>query len=143
METAENNNRMVTGADLIRRGATLLQEACSNCGGVQIRYQNKVYCLNEDDLDSVLSPKPQQNAPSKSQQALDNEKGPRKAPSSSEKSESSSQLRRMLEEKLNSVSKQLETETDVVEQGRLLELISKYLETLEKLKKAESTVTSA
>jgi hypothetical protein len=49
--------------------------------------------------------------------------------------ESSISLRKLLEEKLASASKQLEGTTDVSEQSKLLDLISKYLETLEKLNK--------
>jgi uncharacterized Zn finger protein (UPF0148 family) len=120
-------SRMITSADLLRRGATLLQEACPRCGGVQIRYQGKIYCLNEDDIESALSPKPEQSRQTKKEESKP-----------SLVSEASSTLRKTLEEKLASVSKQLEATTDVEEQGRLLDLISKYVETLEKLNKPVS-----
>ncbi len=44
-------------------------------------------------------------------------------------------LRAMLEQKLDAASKELEAAKDVGEQTRLLDLISKYVETLEKLRK--------
>jgi uncharacterized Zn finger protein (UPF0148 family) len=127
MAQPDTKSRMITSADLLRRGATLLQEACPRCGGVQIRYQGKIYCLNEDDIESALSPKAAQVQQPKREEIK---------PSTT--SEATSTLRKTLEEKLAVVSKQLETTTDLEEQGRLLDLISKYVETLEKLKKAVS-----
>ncbi len=103
-----------------------MQEACPRCGGVQIRYQGKVYCLNEDDIDSALSPKTTQT-PAKKEDLK-----------TSIGMEGSNTLRKMLEEKLAAVSKQLETTIDVEEQCRLLDLISKYVETLQKLNKTVS-----
>ncbi len=47
-------------------------------------------------------------------------------------------LRKLMEEKLSELSKQLDTTKDVNEQARLLDLISKYLETLEKVKRASA-----
>src|SRR5438552_16528561 len=41
--------------ELVRRGATLLKEPCSACGGVQVRYHGKVICTNHDDLSGVLT----------------------------------------------------------------------------------------
>ena len=122
MESAEDTRkrtRVTSGADLLRKGATLLREPCPKCGGLQIRYKEKTYCMNCDDIEAVLSPKPEQAA-----------SGPKETPISP--------LRKMMEEKLNSVSKQLDATTDVEEQARLLDLISKYVETLEKLKKSEA-----
>jgi formylmethanofuran dehydrogenase subunit E len=57
-------------------------------------------------------------------------------PASVQLSQSSDSVRKLLEEKLSTVSKQLDNTTDVDEQSRLLDLISKYVETLEKLKKS-------
>jgi len=118
---------MAMSADILRRGATLLQEACPKCGGVQLKYQGKVYCLNEDDLNEVLSGRPGVQPAikkeDKTQVAL---------------SEGSDSLRKLLEEKLADTSKQLESTSDVQEQSKLLDLISKYLETLQKLNKTVS-----
>ncbi|MDG6906166.1 MAG: hypothetical protein JRN20_10325 [Nitrososphaerota archaeon] len=109
-----DKDRMTTSADLIRRGATLLQEACPKCGGVQLKYRGKIFCLNETDLNELLSTSPQTSQTS---------------------STGSSSLRKLLEEKMASATKQLEATSDVSEQSKLLDLISKYLETLNKLGK--------
>ncbi|MDG6908267.1 MAG: hypothetical protein JRN20_21055 [Nitrososphaerota archaeon] len=111
---------MTSGADLLRRGATLLREPCPKCGGLQIRYKEKTYCMNCDDIDAVLSPKQEVK--------LEAKEAP--APTIS--------LRKLMEDKLATVTKQLDATTDVEEQTKLLDLISKYVETLDKLKKTES-----
>lgn len=111
---------MGLSADLLRRGATLLQEACPRCGGVQIKYQGKVFCLVEDNIEEIDKPSA---APAQKEAFV-------------KTSESSSALRKMLEEKLAIVSKQLDATTDIQEQAKLLDLISKYLETLQKLGKS-------
>jgi uncharacterized Zn finger protein (UPF0148 family) len=151
MSQTENRKNLVTSADLIRRGATLLQEPCPRCGGVQVRYQGKVYCLNEDNLDSVINPQTQQQQQQKKEEEQPRSKGQllskrnepaelraekETKPSTAEVPypQSSPQLRKLLEEKLNSVSRQLDATVDLDEQARLLDLINKYLETLEKLK---------
>lgn len=42
-----------SAADLIRKGGTLLSEACPRCGGVQIRYKGRTICLACGDLTEV------------------------------------------------------------------------------------------
>ena len=88
-----------------------------------MKYQGKVYCLNEDNLDEVLSGKPVVQPSIK--------KDEKKVVAS----DGSDSLRKILEEKLASTSKQLENTNDTQEQSMLLDLISKYLETLQKLNK--------
>ena len=116
---------MTLTADLIRRGGSILQEACPRCGSVQIKYKGKVYCTNEDDLEALLSSDSGHGAI-----ALKVE-SPEPLKSASPATES---LRKLMEGKLNELSQQLASTTDVAEQARLLDLISKYLETLEKVK---------
>ena len=122
---------MISGADLLRRGATLLQEPCERCGGVQIKFEGKTYCMNEDDLEAVLSPK----RPEAGQPVEAVPKKEAKAPAGESSSES---LRKLLENKLEIVSKQLDSTIDLEEQAKLLDLISKYVETLGKIKKSDS-----
>lgn len=131
---------MAHTAELVRRGATILQEPCPRCGGVQIKYRGKVYCTNEDDLESLLNPEieekkePPASAPPGPQRVEESVK--RAAETASPATES---LKKLLEEKLNTLSKQLDSTTDIEEQARILDLISKYLETLEKIKRSTGT----
>ena len=129
---SNDQQRIASSADLLRRGASLLGEACPKCGGVQIKYQNKRYCLNEDDLPAILS--------AGSTESISSEASPT-SQRSTEKNEQQGlvktereTLRKVLEEKLIKVSKQLESSDDIEEQQKLLELISKYVDTLGKIK---------
>jgi uncharacterized Zn finger protein (UPF0148 family) len=132
--------KVATTADLMRRGATLLNEACPRCGGVQIRYQGRVYCINEDDISNILSsptpkkePSPPIVQPVTSPQTQVQIPSPPK-PSDRTVGSEREALKALLEEKLAKVSKQLDSSQDVDQQAKLLDLIEKYLETLEKLK---------
>jgi UPF0148 protein len=134
-ERLVEKRKITNTADLIRRGATLLNEPCPRCGGVQIRFKGRVYCINEDDIDSILSSPLQQPTkaepivqPITEQAKTDNTLQPK--PSENAK------LKATLEEKLGIISKQLETSQDFEQQAKLLDLISRYLETLGKLKRA-------
>jgi uncharacterized Zn finger protein (UPF0148 family) len=48
-------DKMQLTVELIKRGAVMLKEPCSVCNGVQIRYRDKVYCTNHEDLAPALS----------------------------------------------------------------------------------------
>jgi len=115
---------MTLTADLIRRGGSILQEACPRCGSVQIKYKGKVYCTNEDDLEALLSSDSGHGAIAPKVES----------PEPKTVSPATESLRKLMEGKLNELSQQLASTTDVAEQARLLDLISKYLETLEKVK---------
>lgn len=123
----ENKSKMAMTAELIRRGATILQEPCPRCGAVQIRFNGKVYCTNEDDIGALLS----------SDGSKDSTPVKVEVPRTGGQSKTVEPLRKLLEEKLSALSKQLDSTTDLEEQTRILDLISKYLETLEKAKRAE------
>jgi len=122
---------MALTAELIRRGASILQEACPRCGSVQIKYNGKIYCTNEDDLESLLHPETHAQAP------LDSVKieRPHERPVQPA-SDTTGPLRKLMQDKLDALTKQLDETTDIEEQTRILDLISKYLETLEKAKKS-------
>src|SRR5271166_3607128 len=132
LSQTQNKSKMVATAELIRKGAAILQEPCPRCGAVQIRYKGSIYCTNEDEISSNLDPKISAEPPSsQSKSVITSEK-----PSSPQPSQSSESLRKLLEEKLDAVSKQLDSTSDLSEQTKLLDLISKYIETLEKLRKS-------
>jgi uncharacterized Zn finger protein (UPF0148 family) len=141
-EATAERRKVVSTAELMRRGATLLNETCPRCGSVQIRYQGKVYCINEDDLSAILSsPDPVSRTPAPVlEPRMSQGKDPNPAPSRSSAGETSERdaLQTLLEEKLAKVSKELENSQDFAQQEKLLDLISKYLETLGKLKGNQS-----
>lgn len=117
---------MAATAELMIKGATLLREACPRCGGVQIKFQGRTYCTAEDDLEkALLGDSTKEEIPPKKSEA--------KAPGPT--TEQHDSLASILEKKLSVASEQLEQTTDVGEQAKLLDLISKYVETLGKLRK--------
>lgn len=128
MPQIQDKSKMALTAELIRHGASILQDACQRCGAVQIKYKGKVYCTNEDDLESLLNPGSKVETPAVTQAKIEEKKSVQAA------SQTTGSLRKLLEDKLSSLSKQLDSTTDIDEQARILELMSKYLETLEKLK---------
>ncbi len=123
---------MALTAELIRRGASILQEPCPRCGSVQIKYRGKVYCTNEDDLEALLNPESPRETPAPARGKVEDQKEPKTV------SQTEDSLRKLLEDKLNNLSKQLDSTNDLDEQGRILNLISKYLETLEKIKRSST-----
>jgi uncharacterized Zn finger protein (UPF0148 family) len=123
--------RMEFTAEMMRLGATLLREACPKCGGVQIKFQGKIFCTNEDDLEAAVYPDS-----SKLQKNGEEEFGRTPESSKAGVSQESSSVITLLEQKLAAASKLLENSTDFEEQTKLLDLISKYVETIGKLKKS-------
>lgn len=137
-EPTAERRKVATTAELIRKGATLLNETCPRCGGVQIRYQGKIYCINEDNLSNILSAP---SAPARSsvpvvEPAISKRElnAVASKPATASAASERDALRSLLEEKLAKVSRELESSQDFDQQAKLLDLISKYLETLEKLK---------
>lgn len=108
MSLSQKNN-MKLAAELVSKGATMLSEPCPQCGGIQVRYRGRVYCTNHEDLSTVGTP-----------EVLSVEAViPR--------------MREVLLAKLNEAAVALGTERDAAQQDRLVSLMSKYFELLQKL----------
>src|SRR2546427_11413583 len=95
--------------ELVRRGAPLLKEPCTVCGGVQVRSHGKVICTIHVDLSRVLT------AEVVTYEAV------------------ASSLRTLLLSKAREAADLLEKEQDTLKQDQLVSLISKYVELLQKL----------
>jgi UPF0148 protein len=106
---ATDRDKMKVAAEVVRRGGTILAEPCQQCGGIQVRYRGKIYCTKHEDLSPVL------------------------------KTEGVSfdtvvsQTREVLLAKLNETANLLEAEKDPAVQDRLVSLMTKYFELLQKL----------
>ena len=48
-------DKMQLTVELIKRGAVMMKEPCPVCNGVQVRYRDKVYCTNHEDLSPALN----------------------------------------------------------------------------------------
>ena len=100
---------MKLAAELVRKGATVMAEPCQRCGGIQVRYRGKVYCTGHEDLSPVLK------VEGVSLETV------------------VAETRELIVSKLNETAKLLEKEKDPVNQDRLVSLLMKYFELLQKL----------
>lgn len=104
-----SKDNMRLAAELVSRGATMLSEPCPQCGGIQVRYRGRVYCTSHEDLSTVGTP-----------EVLSVETVvPR--------------MREVLLARLNEATVALGMEKDATQQDRLVSLMAKYLELLQKL----------
>lgn len=100
---------MKVAAELVRKGATVMGEPCQQCGGIQVRYRGKVYCTGHEDLSPALK------AEEISFETV------------------SAEMRQVLLTKLGQAAALLEGEKDMANQDRLVSLMVKYYDFLQKL----------
>lgn len=95
--------------DMLLKGATLLQEPCPYCGGVRVMKDGHALCITcgKEPQKKVVSTKIQEN-----KNAL-----------------------KILEKKLEELSKDLEIEKDHENQQKILQSINTLIETISNLKK--------
>ena len=101
--------------ELMRRGAVMMKEPCPTCNGVQLRYREKVYCSNHDDLSLALQAKEVSFA------------------------EVSGELRNLLLGKLRESMSLLEGQRDLEKLDQLVSLMTGYVELLRKLEPPQRT----
>jgi uncharacterized Zn finger protein (UPF0148 family) len=106
---AADKDKMRLAARLVRRGATIIGEPCQQCGGIQVRYHGKVYCTGHQDLSPVLS-----TEGASYETVVD-------------------RTREVLISRLNEAAKLLEAEEDSSNQDKLVSLMTKYFDLLQKL----------
>lgn len=108
---SEKSRGMARAAELLRKGATLLKEPCPKCGGLQVKYKGRTFCINCTNFDDIFKA---ETIPAET--VLVN-------------------LREMVIQKINQALSLLKEENDLEKQSSLASLIIKYLELLERLKK--------
>ncbi len=94
-------------AEMLRRGGTLVKDACIRCNGVQVRYQGRLICINCGN-----------------ERVLDEGKGV-----------SLSNLEGIIVEKVNEISSTLRSESDITRQIDMAKLLIYYLDILAKISK--------
>jgi UPF0148 protein len=100
---------MKLAAELVRRGATILGEPCPECGGIQVRYRGKVICASHEDLSPIL------RVEGVSYETV------------------VAEMRELLVLKLDESVSLLERERDLAAQDRLVSLMAKYFDLLQKM----------
>ncbi|MBI3253938.1 MAG: hypothetical protein HYZ56_04455 [Nitrosopumilales archaeon] len=114
-----SNDLTKRAADMLLKGATLLAAPCPYCKGVRIMKDGNAFCVS-----CGREPKPEVE--------IDTEKKP-EAQEKSEISQSDSTLI-TLAKKLESLSKELEKETDYEKQQQILKSINSLVEIIAKLR---------
>ena len=101
-------------AEMLLNGATLLSEPCPYCSGVRVMKDGKALCIN-----------------------CGKEPEDRKIPQESETKVDKTSLEATLEKKMESLSRELESESDHEKQQEILKSINSIIETLENIKKRQ------
>jgi len=108
--TESERTRINEATANLRKGGTLLSESCQKCGGVQIKLQNKITCVScGSDL-------------------ISKEKNPR----SNIKSTGFTEI---LDGKIAEIMLALKKESSVDTQIKLIDLITKYFDLLDRINK--------
>ena len=97
--------------EMLLQGATLLREPCPYCSGVRVMKEGQAFCVS-----------------------CGREPEKRNVPQQNHKSQKSS-LVEILEKKLNSLSQELEKESDHEKQQTILKSINSIIEAIDKVKK--------
>jgi uncharacterized Zn finger protein (UPF0148 family) len=139
-EQQQEKERIRQVADLMQKGAILLREPCPRCESLQLRYKGKVICTKEDDLfdiPSVDASTAQSRGPPSQERVK--ESGVTKltrisSPEDSSESFDDFSLVTVLRNRLRDAVATLSEEPSIERQEKLLNLIIKYLEALERLR---------
>src|SRR5215207_7907644 len=147
-----SSSNIKSAADLLLKGGTLLSNSCAKCNGVQVRYKDEIICVScgrktKETTNSDVTQQQQQ------QKIEDDEKGKKqqqqtyslqdsnlskknefKVPTVFESNITNTMNTKIIKDKINFLITTLENENDIQIQNTKLDLISKYLEVLDKLK---------
>jgi uncharacterized Zn finger protein (UPF0148 family) len=135
-----------SAADLLLKGGTLLSDSCAKCKGVQVRYKDETICVScgrkikETTNKDVTQQQQEQQIEDEQQQhsipdsTISQKKKEFKVPTVFDSSITNTMNTKIITDKINFLITTLENENDILIQNTKLDLISKYLEVLDKLK---------
>ena len=141
-KSAEDGN-IKSAADLLLKGGTLLSNSCENCGGVQVRFKENIVCVScGRKVKEISVSQFEEEQKTKSPSNNNNDSGLSKEMEVQTKFEGSSssgdvRLRtceKVITKKITLLITSLENDSDIIIQNTKLDLVSKYLEVLDKLK---------
>jgi UPF0148 protein len=113
----DNSGKLKDAASLLLRGATLLNDPCPSCAGVQVRFENKNICINCCNLPTAGTQATQTESNFNNQAKMITHKDLAKS---------------VIREKIMLLVQQLRDENDIASQKIKAELIELYLRILEK-----------
>jgi uncharacterized Zn finger protein (UPF0148 family) len=152
----KGTSNIKSAADLLLKGGTLLSDSCSKCKGVQVRYKDETICVscgrkikettNKDVTQQQQQQQQQQIEDEQQQHSIPDSNLPKKkefkVPTVFDSSITNTMYTKIITDKINFLITTLENETDILIQNTKLDLISKYLEVIDKLKIISSTNSS-
>ena len=154
-EKNENNhqgrNNIKSAADLLLKGGTLLSSSCAKCGGVQVRYKEETVCVSCGRKIKEMSNETQQIEEEQQKQKQQQQQHSIQDSNLSKESKvptifdahiTNISYTKIIIDKINFLISTLENENDILIQNTILDLISKYLEVLDKLKIISSSNSS-
>jgi uncharacterized Zn finger protein (UPF0148 family) len=148
----KGTSNIKSAADLLLKGGTLLSDSCAKCKGVQVRYKDETICVScgrkikETTNKDVTQQQQQQIEDEQQQHSIPDsnlsKKKEFKVPTVFDSSITNTMNTKIITDKINFLITTLENENDILIQNTKLDLISKYLEVLDKLKIISSTNSS-
>jgi uncharacterized Zn finger protein (UPF0148 family) len=151
----KGTSNIKSAADLLLKGGTLLSDSCAKCKGVQVRYKDETICVScgrkikettNKDVTQQQQQQQQQIEDEQEQHSIPNsnlsKKKEFKVPTVFDSSITNTMNTKIITDKINFLITTLENENDILIQNTKLDLISKYLEVLDKLKIISSTNSS-
>jgi uncharacterized Zn finger protein (UPF0148 family) len=151
----KGTSNIKSAADLLLKGGTLLSDSCAKCKGVQVRYKDETICVScgrkikETTNIDVTQQQQQQIEDEQEQQQQHSipdsnllKKKEFKVPTVFDSNITNTMNTKIITDKINVLITTLENENDSLIQNTKLDLISKYLEVLDKLKIISSANSS-
>lgn len=144
-KSKKGSSNIKSAADLLLKGGTLLSESCAKCRGVQVRYKEETVCVscgriikektNNDEMTKQIEEEQQQQPELPPIQDFNlSKKKEFKVLTVFDSSITNTISTKIITDKINFLITTLENENDILIQNTKLDLISKYLEVLDKLK---------
>jgi len=139
-EQEKGRNNIKGAADLLLKGGTLLSTSCAKCGGVQVRYKDETVCVScgrkIKEANNGTQQIEEEQLQHQNQHSIKNSNlsNVSNMPTVFDSSISKTTNTKIIIEKINSLISTLENENDILIQNTKLDLISKYLEVVDKLK---------
>ena len=150
----KGTSNIKSAADLLLKGGTLLSDSCAKCKGVQVRYKDETICVScgrkiKETTNKDATQQQQQIEDEQEQQQQHSipdsnlsKKKEFKVPTVFDSSITNTMNRKIITDKINFLITTLENENDILIQNTKIDLISKYLEVLDKLKIISSAHSS-
>ena len=146
-KSKKGSNSIKSAADLLLKGGTLLSDSCAKCRGVQVRYKEETVCVscgriikertNNDEMTQQIEEEEEQQQQEQQHTIPDSnlsKKKEFKVPPVFDSRIINTMYTKIITDKINFLITTLENENDILIQNTKLDLISKYLEVLGKLR---------